>query len=204
MGKILELIYGIIVEPKETLIKTSKEKPVTQAFIIYLVATIFTSMLIYGLELRNLQLETTLDWGVEFGDFLVKNLPSMFKVFTLFSVILGAVFLFIQAAVYSLMGEFLGGTGNGRGLFASLALTAIPGLVVEVITTALILIGLPELFSIIGSLVAVIWILILHLMAIRENLLLTTGKAIFILLLPLIVLLGSVLTFLIGILFLMS
>ncbi|QGU00702.1 hypothetical protein SYNTR_2108 [Candidatus Syntrophocurvum alkaliphilum] len=169
-------LYGIIFEPAKTLKIISEEKPVSQALIVFLVVIIFNAVV-------NQSIDSVV------GNNNVHQLAAIQDfvwIFSLFAIIIAVVLLFVQAGLYSLLGDVIYSQQNGRGLLASLSFAHVPGVLGPALYYAGVLAGINWLGAIL-SLAVSIWVLILQVLAVRESLGLYTYQAVFIFLLPVLV-----------------
>jgi hypothetical protein len=105
------------------------------------------------------------------------------------ALILAPIGLFIGAAVLYAVGHLFGGRGAYTGLVSTVGFASVPAILLAPITAWLNLAGGP--FMVLSGLVGVafaVWIIVLHVIAIRESLGLSTGRAALTLVVPLAVL----------------
>jgi hypothetical protein len=114
--------------------------------------------------------------------------------------ILAPLGLLIGTAVLYGIGHLFGGRGAYSGLLSTVAFASVPAILLAPITAWLNMAGGP--FMVLSGLLGVgfsVWIIVLHVIAIRESLGLSTGRSVLTLVVPLVGLM--LLTILVGIVF---
>lgn len=104
---------------------------------------------------------------------------------------LGIGFSFAYGGILYAAGSLLGGNGRFHGFYAAIALAALPSVIIAFLQP-LLADGALNLLFVLLRVAILIWVIVLQVFAIRECLLLTTGKAVLIYFLPLLFLLGSI------------
>lgn len=162
----LELIYGVLVQPRETFKYVGQKPPIVQA-LAFLFIGILVNFLVNAGELRTLPAEA--------------GLPSSFAaaLMPLFLVGLVAALLawFINAATVTLISQLFGGAGNGPGLLAAFSFATLPFLIAGILQYLIgIIVPGPFLVSIIGS-AGLIWFIYLNIVALQTIEHLSRGRA---------------------------
>lgn len=168
---LIDIIYGIFFEPVPTLQYLAREKPLLPGLLVYLVVFVFNLIINRGL--------TTLD--SEIASF-IPNANLMWVIAGL-GVILSFFMLAITAGLFSLLSEIFYQRGNASGLLVCLSFAVIPGVLGPPLQYGATLLGISWL-GVICSLLAVIWVLVLQVLSLREALELQTGQAILLFILP--------------------
>ncbi|MCL0079735.1 YIP1 family protein [Dehalococcoidia bacterium] len=161
---ILETLGGVLARPISTIRSICEQRPIGWAIIVYLVVSAVSTVT-----------------GIDPGMLEELGLPdlSMPAIVALFSII-SLVTLLVLTAVYHLAASVLGGRGTYGGLFCGSAFAGLP----RIFTAPLAVIGLlpivGDLLSGLGTFGIVVWSLVLGILAVRENYLISTGRAILI------------------------
>lgn len=179
----LDIVYGVIFSPRQTMAIVGQQKPFWSAFALLLAINLLTIMTIF----------VSFDSYQSFNSILPKaalqpgTLKKVLLVISFCMFFIRLIFLFASAGIYNIFGELLGGKSNGIGLLTALCLTAIP----EVFSIPLHLLGvlLPigKTVDGLGNFLLSLWMLGLSILAIREVLELSTARALLILFLPLLI-----------------
>lgn len=182
---LVELLYGVIFAPTAAFRRMSQEPPLFYGFIVFSGVAVLTSLV------KNLVPPEVSNLPPEFADILTKAGPYL----GLVSIILAFLGWFVQAGVFQLTAEFMGGTGRATGVLTVLAFADIP----RVLIIPLQIISyfaantLPGRFlGVAGSLGVIIWSAILLVIGLREVQRIPTGKAIAILVIPVGILMGII------------
>lgn len=159
--------------PVKTLNTISKNNLWLAGIILFSVVMIFNMIVNRGIVLLEpveqvLAIPNSLIWLVAF-----------------IGVIFSVIMLFIMSGLYSLLGEIIYQTGNAKGLLASLGFASLPGIFAPPLQYIAITAGFTPL-SILAPLVIGLWTLALQIIAIRESFELSTSQAIFLYLIPMI------------------
>lgn len=166
-----EIMYGIFFQPVYALRYLAKEKPLLKGLMVFFCVVLLNMIINRGLGIiESEQLVSAL------------NLDILW-----FWGLLGAVFsvvpLFVMAGLSSLLSEVIYKKSNASGLLVCLSFASVPGALGPPLQYAAILLGLSGLGTLF-SLLALVWVLVLQVLSLREALVLQTGQAIFIFLLP--------------------
>ena len=171
-----EMLYGVLFQPVTTLRLISKTKPLGRGLLVFIAV---------------MSLNMIINRGINIGQPGQELLPvsgPMWWVFGCIGIIVSVLLLFMMAGTLSLLGEFIYHQGNGSGLFVGFLFASLPGVLGPPLQYASVLIGVQYLGTIL-ALLALLWVLILEVIAVREALQITTGEAAFLLILPVIAIL---------------
>lgn len=171
-----EMLYGVLFQPVATLKFISNTKPLKKGLFIFAAVMALNMMINRGINLSQP------------GQEILPVLGPMWWVFGCTGIVISLLLLFIMAGTLSLLGEFIYHKANGSGLFVGLLFASLPGVLGPPLQYASILIGAQYLGTILAFL-ALVWVIILEVIAVREALQLTTGEAVFLLILPVIAIL---------------
>jgi hypothetical protein len=169
---IIEKLVGVLVRPTSTIRSICEQRPIGWAVVIYLVVGLITTI-------------TMVDPGM-----LEKlRLPElgMTEILVGFTII-NIVALVILTAICHVVASVLGGKGSYGGLFCGFGFAALPGIFAAPLAVVGLLPVVGALLSGPGSLGIMVWSIVLSILAVRENYLVSTGRAILIYFLPLAVL----------------
>ena len=169
---IIETLGGVLTRPISTIRSICEQRPIGWAIIVVLVVSVVS----------------TVAW-IDPGMLEELGLPDlgMPAIVALFSII-SLVSLLILTAIYHLVSSVLGGRGTYGGLFCGSAFAGLPGIFAALLAAIGLLPIVGGLLSVLGSFGIWIWSLALGILAIRENYLISTGRAILIYLLAPVVL----------------
>jgi hypothetical protein len=199
---LFDLLYGVIARPVATFKYLSVKKPWVMAIVLY-IAVAFISA-VAGVPGQQDQLSDLTKLGgnsnINIGAIVIVALVIVLPIFSFIG-------LLIIGGIYHLLARAFKGNGSYKGMISTLGFAGFPS-IVSTPFSLLYFIGGP-----IGKIIAVvttlsvsfivgIWILVLNILAIRENYKLSTGKAVAVCLIPVavvIVLLVILLTILIAI-----
>ncbi|MBI4734007.1 MAG: YIP1 family protein [Rubrobacteridae bacterium] len=182
---LFDLLYGVLVKPSSTFKYISAKKPWVTGALLYLLSTWIG--MVAGLPAQR----------DSFRAFDSGNLTeSSIVIIVIIALILVLPFflefgLFIMGGIYHLLAKLLKGEGSYKGIIASLGFASSP----QVLLTPLSLLFFVE--GPIGKIIAMgitfslsfafsIWVLILNILAVRENYKLSTARAIAVCLIPIV------------------
>lgn len=170
-----ESIYGIFFEPTATLRTLADKKPYGRALLIFIAVT-----------LLNLIFQQALN--VYTDNEILKMVPAnAVWAFNLLGAALSVLLLLSISGLLSLISEIVYGKFNAGGVLVTLCYASIPGILGPPLHYASSLAGIQWLGAVLAGL-SMIWVLVLQVIGVRESLRVTTGQAILIMLLPVIVL----------------
>lgn len=185
---VVEAVPGVVIRPVPTLRQIAVSCPWWLALLVYIGAALLSGLA--GLINLNAQLGQVLDPAMlgKLDPQARQQITGWLSTFTAAapafvigsSLVLAPIGLFISAGLFWLVARILGGQGSFGGLFAAVGFAgAVPTLVQAPLVALLGLAG-PAFSPLISSvsLIAGIWSLILDVIAIRESMNLSTGRAI--------------------------
>jgi len=161
-----ETLGGVITRPISTIRSICEQRPIGWAIIVVLVVSVITTI---GMDHGTLEALGVAGLGV----------PAVAALFF----IINLISLLLLAAIYHLAASFLGGNGTFRGLFCGSAFAAMPGMFAAPLALIGLLSTVGAVISGLGSFGIVVWSLVLGILAVRENYLISTGRAVLIYLL---------------------
>jgi hypothetical protein len=169
---IIEKLVGVLVRPTSTIRSICEQRPVGWAVVVYLIVGLITTV-------------AWIDPGMleELG----MPDPGMPAIVVAFS-IANIVTLVVGTAIGHLAALVLGGKGSYWGLFCGFGFAALPGIFAAPLAVIGLVPVLGAMLSGLGNFGIGVWSLVLTILAIRGNYLVSTGRAILILLLPLVAL----------------
>lgn len=176
MGEgVFELLSGILFNPVSTFKKITQEKPLALALAVYVIVNCFTSY------------ASTMVFGGEFFGRARLGVLGM----CVFSIPVTLFSIFALCALYHLVALLFKLEGNYLGLVSGIGFADIPLIFIGPLAFLSKLMGTFVGILIFGllSLPLTVWVIILHIITIRENYSTTTGKAAFIYIIPLVLLL---------------
>lgn len=163
----LEIIYGVMAQPRDTFTYLSGARPLLKALFFVLLATLFDVMVGLG-DLDSL--ETGMGLPVNLSAFLA---PLVFV-----GLIGAFIVWFLNTAAVGLVSQLFGGAGNGTGLFCAFSFGMLPTLITAIAGFGIRLAGLGTFISGAVGFGGFIWAMVLNIMALKEVEQLPTGKAI--------------------------
>lgn len=194
----LELVYGVLFEPAPTfrnLVRATDHRAgLGKAFLLLTLVLLANQIMAFSITagrlLPNFGPHAALAFRQGMGFFVLAGLLWRYLEWVVFT------------AVYHLTAEFLGGAGRAGNLLVLTALSRLPAIFLVPLELLLFLPALPPgltvLFLLFAALVLFLWSIYLMVLALRENYLLGTGRAIAVLLLPPVALGGAGVLFLLG------
>ncbi len=175
---VLAALSGVIVHPVQTLREITGEKPWVWGIVVYLVSSWVSFMASFLTGWRNLP-EVFMPSELNLSAFLVGVVLSA-PIFSLLG-------LLVISGIYHLIARLLRGEGSFVGLLSGLGFASFP----TILTAPFALLGVVG--GLFGSLVynlavfaVSIWVLVLNIIAIRENYAFSTGKAVLTFFIPVI------------------
>jgi hypothetical protein len=162
---IIDTLVGVLVRPTSTIRSICEQRPIGWAVVVYLVVGLITTI-------------TMVDPGMleELG------LPELGMAEILVgSLIASIVMLVVLTAIGHLLAtSLLGGRGSYWGLFSGFAFAALPGIFAVPLAVIGLLPIVGDLLFDLGTFGIAVWSLVLNILAVRENYLVSTGRAILI------------------------
>jgi len=173
MGKdILDTLIGVLVRPTSTIRSVCQERPIGWAIIVYLVVSLVSIVTM-----------------IEPGMLEELGLPDLgMPTIVVGGSIINIITLVIFTAICHVAASVLGGRGSYGGLFCGFAFAALPLIFAAPLAVIALLPTVGALLSGLGTFGIGVWSIILTILAVRENYLVSTGRAILIFLLPAVVL----------------
>lgn len=169
-----ETIYGLLFEPVTTMHNLADHKPYGTALLVFI-----------GVLLWSVVFEQALN--VHADSQVHEMIPAnAYWMFSLFGAALSLLLLMVGSGLLSLISELIYGKFNAGGILVVLCYASIPGILGPPLHYASSLAGIPWLGAILAGL-AMLWVLVLQVIGVRESLRVTTGQTILIMLLPLLV-----------------
>lgn len=195
----IDLLYGVITKPAKTLRHIAESKPVFIAILLY--ATIMLINAIARLPESINIIERTLNQSNLPG----LNVRALATLGVIAAPFITTIFLILLSGVLHLFAKLLKGDGDYRGLISSLGFASFP----SVLAAPFILIYLAggiagNILYLISKLVFGIWVIVLNIIAIRENYKFSTLRAVVTYVSPLIILFVFILLLVISIAALLS
>lgn len=168
---ITESIYGVLFEPAATLRDLAQEKPYGRALIIFIAVTLLSIIFEQALNVIT-------------DNEVLKMVPAnAVWMINLLGSVLSVLLLLVISGLFSLISEIIYGKFNAGGIMVALCYASIPGILGPPLHYASSLAGLEWLGTVL-ALIAMIWVLVLQVIGVRESLQVTTGQALLIMLLP--------------------
>jgi hypothetical protein len=169
MGKgILDILYQVLASPSNVLGEISKRKPLGWAMI----TAVFIAMALSFTIIPNPPELVEVIFDMEKGTFS----PAL-AIF--FCIIIFLVALFIVGGIFHLVAILLGGQGNILGMVCGLCFACFPFVFFAPLILLRALLGASGIILYhIGSLLLLLWVLVLAIIAIRQNYCFSIGKAI--------------------------
>lgn len=188
----LEALIGVIIRPVEAMRQIAAARPWVFAIILSIVSALLSGLA--NLPGRDRTLDQFANTGLDARtQETFENFVGFFlsPAFAIGSALTAPLWLALGSGILYLCGRLLGGRGPYSAMFSTEAFTAIPGILLAPLTAVFNLVGGPV--ATIGGCLAFfvgIWALVLTVLAIRESLNLSTGRAVGALLIPVAVLLA--------------
>lgn len=163
LQRLMDLAYGTLFQPVPTARRVCRERPLGLAAVVYLAVAVLAGMS----SARHLAGQAA----------VVPVVAGL--------VLLGGALWFLYAGLLQITGELLGGRGRGQELLAATGLAGLPNLFTPVAGVLGRLAG-EWLEGFLVMLVLPAWVLVLHVIAVRECHQLSTGRAVATVLAPLL------------------
>lgn len=184
---LLDAIIGVITQPAQTLRRIAQVRPWLQALVVYIGVAVLDGLT--SLTFPRSGLDTGAAGSPALGTGAESFLHTITAPGFLFgsTLVLGPLALLLETAVLYLVGRLLGGHGPFSGLFSTFAFAVVPMLILAPVTAVLNLAGSALAVGLIRGLLATaagIWVFVLQVLAIRESLSLSTGRAVAVIVIP--------------------
>ncbi|EOD00577.1 YIP1 family protein [Caldisalinibacter kiritimatiensis] len=185
-------IYGVIVRPRSTFREISNAPSVWQGIIALVGMSVISTLLIFN---KNYFIKV-FGTGATFLKLntILKMMPVIIALGVFATMILTPIFHFVSVSILNLLCEFFGYSGNGKGLFTTLAFASIPSLISSIIFAILVAVDLQQI-SIIFTIGISIWMIVLKIFAIKETYSMSGGKATLIYFIPIITIITVIVLF---------
>lgn len=170
----IDNVYGVLFEPVNTFRYLKDNKPYGQA-ILLLVLVLMVTTVFQTAQLKN----NAAIMPEKFGEGII--------VFTIMSAVMSLLSIFFLSGFVSLLSEIFWGKANAGGVLTATCFASIPAVLAPPLAYAATITGL-EWIGIILSLLIAGWVFILQLLGIREALEISTGQAVLLIFMPLIIL----------------
>lgn len=167
-------LWGTIFEPDAAMRQIVAEKPLGQGLVLYIAVFAMVMIINQGVEALR-PIEEVLSLPAQF----IWLLGGIGIIFSLLILFLGAGFL-------SLLSEIIYSRGNSTGLLVGLCFAALPGVFGPLLQYGCAIIGLSWL-GVIFYIITMIWVVVLQILAVRAAFNLSTGQALIIYFLPLLI-----------------
>lgn len=163
----LEIIYGILFQPRETFRYLAGVRPLWQAAVFLAFAALFHGLIdLRGVRALEIKAGFPADTSVYLVPLLVLGLMGAFLTW------------FFGTSAIGLVSQLFGGAGNGPGLLCAFSFALLPGLITGIVEFGTGFLPLSQVFAGIVELVGVIWLISLQVIALAEIEGLSTGRAI--------------------------
>ncbi|MDD3853037.1 MAG: YIP1 family protein [Syntrophomonadaceae bacterium] len=170
----IDNVYGVLFEPVNTFRYLKDNKPYGQA-ILLLVLVLMVTTVFQTAQLKN----NAAIMPEKFGEGII--------VFTIMSAVMSLLSIFFLSGFVSLLSEIFWEKANAGGVLTATCFASIPAVLAPPLAYAATITGL-EWIGIILSLLIAGWVFILQLLGIREALEISTGQAVLLIFMPLIIL----------------
>ncbi|MBP1763449.1 MAG: Yip1 protein [Firmicutes bacterium] len=173
MGNFLDILYDVLFHPAVAMRTIASEKRLGYSLGVFLLSVFVPAWASYfGLQSVDF---SVVAWFVIIGQILIS-----------------LVFWIVGAGFFGLIAELLGGHGTAAGLLAAMGFSHFPRIFIAplLVFASLLPRTVQALFLALFVSVTVVWTLILYIIAIREAYLLSTLRAVMVLITPLAVIFG--------------
>lgn len=184
---LVDAIIGVITQPVRTFRQIALARPWQQALVLYIGLAVLQGLT--SLTLPQSDLGTSIAGSPAADSGARAFLDTITTPGFLFgsALVFSPLFLIIETGILYLVGRLLGGRGPFSGLLSTFAFASVPLLIMAPVTAVLNLGGSAMAIGLLRGLVgtaAGIWVFVLQVLAIRESLTLSTGRAIAVFLIP--------------------
>lgn len=185
-----DAIVGVIVQPVRALRQIALARPWPQALALSIGLAVLQGLA--SLTFSRPDLDASMVGSPAMGTGAAEFLETVTAPAVLFgsALVITPLALILETGVLYLIGRLLGGRGHFSGLLSTFAFASVPLLIMAPVTAVMNLggsvLGIGLIQGLLGT-AAGIWVLVLQVLAIRESLTLSTGRAIAVLLIPLAV-----------------
>lgn len=179
-GRILELFYAILFQPRKGMRKIALLQPVRLGLGCFLLVELITLL-------------ASCSAAVTAG--LPNQIDNLWPGMIICGLIFSLIMLFLMVAIISFAAELLGGKGTGKQTLAVLSFAALPNMLIAPFTVISKLIGFD--LSLIVALAIGVWTFVIEVIGIRIINRFSTGNAVLAVLTPLFIMLAVICIFLI-------
>lgn len=186
--KYYDIIYGVLFEPVQTMKRVAQQPPLAATLVIVIALSLISLLTSLYTSAHGGSANLGLEMGLPMAR--AKMFSEALRAAAPMLAILGAIFYFVKWFFYSallhLLADFYGGKGNARTVFVVYGLAGLPAVFLiplDVLTT-MVLPNLATLVNTLASLTVLVWGFILLTIGIREAHLLSTGRAVAVILTP--------------------
>lgn len=169
-----DYLWGTIFNPDTTMRQLVAEKPLGQGLTLYIAVLTIIMIINQGVDALR-PIEEALSLPAQF----IWLLGGIGIIFSL-------LILFLSAGFLSLLSEITYRRGNSLGLLVGLCFAILPGVFGPLLQYGLAIIGLNWL-GVIFSTITMVWVVVLQIIAVRAAFNLSTGQALIIYFLPLLI-----------------
>ncbi|MDD4334388.1 MAG: Yip1 family protein [Desulfotomaculaceae bacterium] len=197
----LEIVYGVLFEPVQTMQNAAKNPPLASAFVIVTVLSLL------GTIIGLLALARFLSQGLDSGGILPAT-RSLVPVGAAIGLVFSYVKWFGYSAILHLVADLLGGRGDARGVFAVTGLAGLPHILLIPFQFLGYRYGLESLAAsvllLLAGLAIWIWSSIILVVGLRETHRLSTGRSVLVFIIPYLTLILLLILSLIALVFTIS
>lgn len=164
-------IWGVLFKPVPALQRITAERPVAQGLLIYIAVVALTIIINQGIQ-RFQPIEEML------------NIPASFLwLFFILGIIFSLLFLLASAGFLSLVSEIIYKRGNSLGLLTGFCFAILPGALGALVQYGSLLLRI-EWLGVLFSVIALLWAMVLQIIAVKTALNLSNGQALLIYFIP--------------------
>lgn len=174
-----DLLHGVLFSPIQALKAVAKQQPLGLALAVVVGESVLNWATNSAIDFKDLPLPGPI------GSLPQESFHRLFSWLGFLGLLVGMLFWLVAAGVYNLLGELLGGKGNAKGLLAALGIAMLPGIFYTPLNFISNLLPGGQFIYGLGAFGIGIWSAVLHILAIRETLQLSTIKAVVVALVPL-------------------
>ncbi|MBZ4688095.1 MAG: hypothetical protein PWQ96_1188 [Clostridia bacterium] len=189
----LDALYGMVTNPFPTLKKVTDREKLSWSLLTFFGVQLFSLVLSFNLT-RSSSLPENLPR--EIPPHLVPPLMKFMEGFTfiggIIGILMGVVLWFVASGVLALIAQFFGGSGNGKRLFIALGFTSVPVIFSSLFNFIFRVTGVTTLLGFLTGLAVFIWTIFLDVLAVKATQGLNTAKALAVVLLPGLMVVGVV------------
>jgi hypothetical protein len=181
---LFDLLYGIIAKPVNTFRYLTAEKPWVKGALIYVLISWITTLAGLPAQLESFEQLDALS-NVSNVNLRAAAIIALVLIFPIVS----AAGLFIMGGIYHLLAKLLKGQGEFKGIIASLGFANFPSILITPFYLLYFIGGsvakaIALIITLSISFAFGIWVLVLDVLAIRENYKLSTARAVAVCLIP--------------------